>query len=69
MSIKTAPLYLVSAAGILPLIVSAAKFIIGRNSSFTVLTSDLEYVRNINITLQVAEGDMRGAGGPTKVTK
>jgi len=69
LSIKTAPLYLGSEAGILPLIVRAEKFIIGRNSSFTVLTSDLEYVRNINITLQVAEWDMSAAGGPTKAIK
>ena len=54
LSIKRAPLYIVSEAGIAPLILKAEKLIIGRNSSFTVLTSDLTYIRNINITLKVA---------------
>ncbi len=69
LSIKTAPLYLGSKAGIAPLIVRAEKFIIGRNSSFTVWSSDLDYVRNINITLQVAEWDIGGAGGQPKAVK
>ena len=63
LSIKTAPLYIGSEAGIAPLIAKAEKFIIGRNSSFTVLDSHLTYVRNINITLKVAEWDMGAAHG------
>ena len=35
LSIKTAPIYIGSEAGIAPLIIRAEKFIIGRNSSFT----------------------------------
>ena len=67
MSIKTAPLYIGSEAGIPPLIVRAGKFIIGRNSSFTVLRSDLTYIRNINITLKVAEWDMSAARGSAEL--
>ena len=69
MSIKTAPLFIGSEAGIAPLIVRAENKILERNSNFTVFGSDLEYVRNINITLQVAEWDIRAAGGRTKTTK
>ncbi len=69
LSIKTPPLYLGSEAGIGPFIVRAEKFIIGRNSSFTVWSSDLDYVRNVNITLTVVEWDMRASGGPTKAIK
>ena len=63
LSIKTAPLYIGSEAAIAPLIVQAEKFIIGRNSSFTVLGSELAYVRNINITLNISHWDIRAAGG------
>ena len=63
LSIKTAPLYIGSEAGIAPLIVRAEKCIIGRNSSFTVLRSNLPYIRNINITLKVAEWKMAAAHG------
>ena len=63
LSIKTAPLYIGSEAGIAPLILKAEKFIIGRNSSFTVLVSDLTYIRNINITLKVAEWNLAAAHG------
>ena len=69
LSIKTAPQYIWSEVGIAPLIITAEKFIIDRNSNFTVLTSDLEYVRNINLTLQVAEWDIRAATLRTKTRK
>ena len=69
LSIKTAPIYIGSEGGIAPLIVRAEKFIIGRKSSFTVWSSDLDYFRNINITLTVVEWDMRAPGGPTKAIK
>ena len=69
LSIKTHPLYLGSENGIAHLIVSGEKFIIGRNSSFTVWSSDLDYVRNINITLTVVEWDMRAGVDRTKTTK
>ena len=42
LSIKTAPLFIVSEAGIAPLIVRSEKYIIERNSYFTVLGSNLE---------------------------
>ena len=67
LSIKTAPLYIGSEAGIAPLLLQAEKFIIGRNSSFTVLVSDLTYVRNINITLKVAEWNMNAAHGSAEL--
>ena len=64
-SIKTAPVFISSEVGIDDLIVSAEKYILGRNSSITVLDSGLQYIRNINITLKVAEWDIGAAGSWT----
>ena len=69
LSIRTSPVFLSSEAGILNLIKNVEKYIVERNSSFTVMGSGLEYVRNINITLKVVEWDIRAAGGQTKTTK
>ena len=65
LSIKTSPVFISSEAGILNLIKNVEKYIVERNSTFTVMGSDLEYVRNINITLKVAEWDISAAGGHT----
>ena len=69
LSIKTPPLFIRSMNDIVRIIGKAENYILERNSNFTVWSSDLEYVRNINITLMVAEWDIHAAGGPTKATK
>ena len=66
MAIKTAAVFLTSEADIVNLIKNDEKYILERNSTFTVMGSDLEYVRNIKITLKVAEWNIRAAGGWTK---
>ena len=69
LSIKTSPLFISSEDAIDSLIEKVETYIVGRNSSFTVLGSDLDYVRNINITLNIAEWDIRAAGGWSKRRK
>ncbi len=69
LSSKTAQQYIGSEASIDPFILKAEQLIIGRNSSFTVWSSDLDYVRNINITLTAVEWDMRAGVDRTKTTK
>ena len=66
LSIKTKPVFISSEDEIDGLIGKAENYILERNSNFTVYGSDLDYVRNINITLQVAEWDIRASGGPIK---
>ncbi len=63
LSIKTRPVFISSEDGMDSLIEKVDSYIVGRNSSFTVLGSDLAYVRNINITLNIAQWDIRAAGG------
>ena len=62
LSIKTSPLFISSEDAIDSLIEKVETYIVGRNSSFTVLGSDLDYVRNINITLNIAQWDIGAAG-------
>ena len=69
LSIKTKPIFISTQEGIDSLIDKVESYILGRNSSFTVLSSDLSYVRNINITLNIAQWDMRAAGGKLKKHK
>ncbi len=66
LSIKTAPVFISSVDDIDGLIGKAENYILERNSNFTVMGSDLEYERNINITLKIAQWDIRAAGRGTK---
>ena len=69
LSIKTRPVFISSEDGIDSLIEEAEKYILERNSNFTVLGSDLDYVRNINITLNIPQWDIGSAVDRTKNAK